>query len=110
MAEDFLYLTTRGHKSGREHRIEIWYVEHAGRYYMVSEKRDAAHWVQNVRTTPAVRFSVGTRENQERIRSEGPAQGRLIDDHADSALAESVRAKMQARYNWSSGLIVEIAP
>jgi hypothetical protein len=31
----FLYLTTHGWKSGKEHRIEIWFVEHNKRYYII---------------------------------------------------------------------------
>ena len=41
----YLYLTTSGHKTGNSHEIEIWYVVHHGCYYLVSEKREAAHWV-----------------------------------------------------------------
>jgi hypothetical protein len=41
MAERFLYLTTTGHKSGLPRRIEIWFVGHAGRHYLVSERREA---------------------------------------------------------------------
>ena len=33
----FLYLATTGWKTGRQHRIEIWFVEYSGRYYIVSE-------------------------------------------------------------------------
>jgi hypothetical protein len=33
----FLYLTTIGWKTGNPHEIEIWFVAHDGRYYVVSE-------------------------------------------------------------------------
>ena len=45
----FLYLTTTGHRSGNPHEIEIWYVEHEGCYFLVSEKNESAHWVRNIR-------------------------------------------------------------
>ena len=36
---DFLYLTTIGWKTGKHHKIEIWFVEYNKRYYVISE-----HW------------------------------------------------------------------
>jgi hypothetical protein len=40
----FLYLTTIGWKSGKQHRIEIWFVEYNGRHYVISERHNHAHW------------------------------------------------------------------
>ncbi len=95
----YLYLTTAGHKSGRPHEIEIWYVQHQGCYYLVSEKRAAAHWVRNIGADPSVSFRVG---------------GTTIAGRAsmpdDAALIQAVKAKMEAKYNWSDGLVVELCP
>jgi hypothetical protein len=33
----FLYLNTSGWKTGRQHKVEIWFVEYDGRYYIISE-------------------------------------------------------------------------
>src|SRR5262245_29930315 len=99
---DFLYLATVGHRSGRPHLIEIWYVEHDGRYYVVSERRERSAWVQNVRAEPAVAFMVKRRV--------GRATARALDPAADAALHAHVRKLMDERYEWSDGLIVEIAP
>lgn len=106
--ETFLYLTTRGRKTGNPHRIEIWYVEEGGRFYMVSEHRDNAHWVKNALHTPEVRFSVGTRADNGLTVPERTATARVVDDAAEPVLAAAVRAKMQAKYDWSDGLIVEV--
>ena len=54
----FLYLTTHGRKSGKEHRIEIWFVELNKRYYIISERLEGAHWVQNIKHNPTVSFSI----------------------------------------------------
>ncbi|MBI3116090.1 MAG: nitroreductase family deazaflavin-dependent oxidoreductase [Thaumarchaeota archaeon] len=59
MQEQFLYLTTRGWKSGNSHKIEIWFVEHEGSYYIVSDMREHSHWVQNIRHDSSVTFRVG---------------------------------------------------
>lgn len=109
MAEEtFLYLTTIGHRSGNQHAIEIWYVAHAGRYYIVAESRERAHWVQNIQKRPHVRISVGTRTDREQELPETPAIGRSLSTAEDSDLIAAVAALMQAKYDWSDGLIVEL--
>jgi deazaflavin-dependent oxidoreductase (nitroreductase family) len=108
MSETYLYLTTTGRKTGNPHRIEIWFVEHKGRYYLASEKRDASHWVQNIIANPAVTFSVGTRDNPESVLPLSVGSGRILDDKASSGLVADVKRAMEAKYNWSDGLIVQL--
>ncbi len=98
----YLYLTTTGWKSKKQHQIEIWYVARHGKYYLVAETRDIAHWVQNIRHHPTVTFRV---EGQT---FEGT--GRIIAQEREPDLAADVRALMDAKYDWSDGLIVELAP
>ena len=99
---DFLYLATVGHRSGRPHLIEIWYVELEGRYYVVSERRERSQWVQNLRAQPAVAFMVRRRL--------GRATARPLDPAAEPELHARVSKRMDERYDWSDGLLVEIAP
>ena len=101
--EKYLYLTTTGHRSGKSHVIEIWYVEHEGCYYIVSEKREGAHWVQNIRANPAVRYRLGTDINDGAAAVDGVAS---IPEEA--SLIAAVKAKMDAKYGWSNGLVVGI--
>ncbi|HRL12541.1 MAG TPA: nitroreductase/quinone reductase family protein [Aggregatilineales bacterium] len=110
MSETFLYLTTRGHKSGQPHQIEIWYVQHGGRYYLVSERREGSHWVQNLLADPGVEFSVGTREHPGSVLPATPGQAAPVDPDADLLLTAAVRAAMDAKYAWSDGLIVQLTP
>jgi hypothetical protein len=35
----FLYLTTKGWKTGKVHEIEIWFVEQNEKYYVLSEHK-----------------------------------------------------------------------
>jgi deazaflavin-dependent oxidoreductase (nitroreductase family) len=98
----YLYLTTRGRKTGNPHRIEIWYVAHAGSYYLVSERREGSHWVQNILNDPAITFSVGE--------SNFAGKGRTVDPTREPELAQTVAALMDAKYGWSDGLIVELKP
>ena len=110
MAEFFLYLTTTGRTSGQPRQIEIWYVEHDGRYYLVSERREHSGWVKNIERDPAVYFSIGTREAPQAALPSRPAKARLVHAHAERELAHAVAVRMDEKYGWSDGLIVELAP
>ena len=88
----FLYLTTHGWKSGKEHRIEIWFVEHNKRYYIISERLEDTHWVQNIKHNPKVSFSIN--ENV----FNGTA--RVVDQEKESGLAGEVneyKIQMESR-------------
>lgn len=96
----YLYLTTTGWKTGNRHEIEIWFVEHEGRYYLISEKRERAHWVQNIRHHPAITFRVGDEVFK--------GTGRVVDSDVEQGLAQAIWTLMDEKYQWSSGLIVEL--
>lgn len=95
----YLYLTTTGHISGKPHEIEIWFVAHAGCYYLISEKREKAHWVRNIGADPTVSFRLG--ETSAAATASIPT---------DAALIAAVKARMDAKHGWSNGLVVEIRP
>jgi deazaflavin-dependent oxidoreductase (nitroreductase family) len=95
-------LTTRGWKTGKQRRIEIWFVEHNERFYIVSERLDSAHWVQNIKHNPKVSFSIN--ENV----FEGTA--RIVDQEKESGSAGEVSKLMDTKYGWNRGLIVELTP
>ena len=57
--EPFLYLTTVGRRTGRPHRIEIWFAAHAGRLYLLSGGRERADWVRNLQANPQVTVELG---------------------------------------------------
>jgi deazaflavin-dependent oxidoreductase (nitroreductase family) len=59
--EDFAYLTTIGRKSGRPHRIEIWFAVDGRHLYLLSGGGDSADWVKNIRRKGRVRIQVGSR-------------------------------------------------
>ena len=58
-SEPYAYLTTIGRRTGRPHRIEIWFAAHDGRLYLLSGGRERADWVQNIRATPRVTVELG---------------------------------------------------
>ena len=100
--QQFLYLTTEGWKTGRQHRIEIWFVSYAGKYYIISEPKERARWVQNIIHNPIVLFTVNSKS------FEGTA--RTVDRFTEHKLAGEISSLMNIKYGWSDGLIVELTP
>jgi deazaflavin-dependent oxidoreductase (nitroreductase family) len=99
-SQQFLYLTTKGWKSGKPHEIEIWFVPHNGKYYLVSEHRGRSHWVQNIKNEPKVSFRVANATYK--------GEGRLVDGEKERKLAGEVSSLMNKKYKWSFGLIIEL--
>ena len=95
-------MITHGWKSGKEHRIEIWFVGHNERYYILSERLEGAHWIQNIKHNPKVSFSINDNEFK--------GTARIIDQEKEPGLAREVSKLMNTKYKWSQGLIVELTP
>ena len=100
--EDLCYLTTTGRLTGQPREIEIWFTEHAGRFYLIAEHGERANWVRNLQSTPQVKVRVGDRAFD--------AIARVVHDDREAELAAAVKALSDAKYGWSDGLIVEITP
>ena len=98
----FLYLTTTGRRTGLPREIEIWFTERSGRFYVIAEHRHEANWVRNIAADSRVRVRLGDRRFE--------ARARLVDEKREPDLARAVKALSDAKYGWSDGLIVEIAP
>jgi deazaflavin-dependent oxidoreductase (nitroreductase family) len=101
-AVQYLYLTTTGRRTGLPREIEIWFTERAGRFYIIAEHRERTDWVLNIRANPRVQVRVGGGALQ--------ASARVVDDEREPELARAVKALSDAKYGWSDGTIVEIAP
>lgn len=101
-AAQFLYLSTLGWKSGRKHNIEIWFVEHGNRYYVLSERMQRSHWIQNITRNSAVSFVVSGRTFH--------GKARVVSREVEPALASTISKLMKEKYGWGDGMIVELAP
>ena len=88
---EFCYLTTRGRRSGRPHRIEIWFVAHDAGVYLLSDT-GRSDWCRNLIADPHVTLEVGT-ERQDTL-------ARPIDrnDPANAVVRPAMIAKYQAGY------------
>ena len=96
----FLYLSTKGWKTGKLHEIEIWFVEHNKNFYVLSERKKRAHWVQNILYESKIFFVVNNHVFN--------GFGRVLEDTLDESLINKVSQLMYRKYGWSDGLIVEL--
>jgi hypothetical protein len=96
----FLYLTTKGRKTTREHTIEIWFVEYIKRYYIISERKKPSNWVQNIIYDRNVSFNVNNKAYK--------GYARLVDKNKELTLANAVSNLMFSKYGWKDKLIVEL--
>lgn len=97
----YIYLTTTGWRSGNPHEVELWFVSHAGRYYLVSGGGDKSHWVQNLTHNPAVTFRVGDQTF--------PGTARKVPaEEAD--LATTTSNLMRAKYGQTGSFVIELSP
>ena len=97
----YLYLTTRGRKTGQPREIEIWFTANNGRYYIIAEYA-TSKWLQNLRAHPKVEVRVG--DNQ------FPATARVLSDERDGELVRTVQELSRTKYGWGDGLVVELLP
>lgn len=58
-SEPFAYLTTIGRRTGRPHRIEIWFAVQDGRMYLLSGGRERSDWVRNLQASAQVTVELG---------------------------------------------------
>jgi deazaflavin-dependent oxidoreductase (nitroreductase family) len=101
-AIQYLYLTTTGRKTGLAREIEIWFVAHAGRFYILAEHFHRAQWVRNIIANPRVQVRLGGREFT--------ATARVLDEQGDAALYKLAQRLELEKYSWGDGLPVEITP
>ena len=100
--QEFLYLTTRGRKTGHARQIEIWFTRRGRSYYLVSEHGLRAHWVQNLLVEPRAQWRVGM------ARFSGRA--RVVRAETAPALVRDIQARSKTKYGWGDGLVVELDP
>jgi deazaflavin-dependent oxidoreductase (nitroreductase family) len=98
--ELYLYLTTRGHKTGLPREIEIWFTAHHGCYYVIAE-HPTSNWVRNLRANPEVQLRVAGKTLA--------ARARILDEN-NLELRSAVQCLSQEKYGWSDGLVVELTP
>ncbi len=77
-SEPYLYLTTIGRRTGRPHRIEIWFAAHEGRLYLLAGGRERSDWVRNLQANPEVTVEL---EDETRVGVARVLQASTAEDH-----------------------------
>jgi deazaflavin-dependent oxidoreductase (nitroreductase family) len=77
-ADDYCYLTATGRRTGRRHRIEIWYAAEGDTLFLLAGAGRRSDWVQNLLADPAVSVEVdgGVRSATARVVEVEPEAGR----------------------------------
>jgi uncharacterized pyridoxamine 5'-phosphate oxidase family protein len=86
--------------TGKQHQIEIWFVKYEDKYFVISERREKAHWVQNIIHDPKVSFTVGDKKIN--------GNARIVNKDMGHKLALEVSKLMDEKYKWSQGMIIEL--
>jgi deazaflavin-dependent oxidoreductase (nitroreductase family) len=97
--DQYLYLITRGRRSGLPREIEIWFTYRDGRYYVIAEYA-TSNWVQNLRADP---------EAKVRVAGQGfTAHARFVSVEGEPELHRAVAGLSSEKYGWGAGTIVEL--
>jgi deazaflavin-dependent oxidoreductase (nitroreductase family) len=99
--EQYLYLTTRGRKTGRLREIEIWFTSRENRFYIIAEY-STANWLQNLQKNPEVNVRVAGQSFS--------ARARLVSLESEPELHAAVQELSRQKYGWGEGTIVELGP
>jgi deazaflavin-dependent oxidoreductase (nitroreductase family) len=97
--EQYLYLTTRGRKSGLPREIEIWFTHRDGHFFLIAEYA-TSNWVRNL---------LEHQEAQVRVagRSFG-VRARLVSPETEPELHRTIADLSREKYGWGDGTVVEL--
>ena len=99
--EQYLYLTTRGRKSGLPREIEIWFTYRDRLFYLIAEYA-TSNWIRNLSANPEAQLRVGGKSFAVRARTVAPE----TEPELHRVVAELSREK----YGWGDGTVVELVP
>jgi len=73
--EKFVYLTTKGRKSGKDHEVELWFAHSNGKIYL-SHEGEYTDWIRNLLKDSNVRMKIGGEviQGQAKIAINGSAE------------------------------------
>jgi deazaflavin-dependent oxidoreductase (nitroreductase family) len=98
--EQYAYVTTTGRKTGLAREIEVWFVEHNDKIYILAEYGFRAQWVKNIIANPHVSVRIG--------RLEFAGTARVLDPEKDIETYAKVRELSREKTGWGEGMPVEI--
>jgi deazaflavin-dependent oxidoreductase (nitroreductase family) len=99
--EQYLYLTTRGRKSGLSREIEIWFTYHDGHFFLIAEY-PTSNWIRNLQAHPEAHVRVAGKSFA--------ARARLIAPEAEPELHRAIAGLSRKKYGWGEGTVVQLVP
>ena len=97
--EQYLYLTTRGRKSGLPREIEIWFTHREERFYLIAEY-PTSNWLQNLQAHPNAQLRVGKKKFV--------ARARVVSPETEPELHRAIAGLSSEKYGWGDGTVVEL--
>jgi deazaflavin-dependent oxidoreductase (nitroreductase family) len=97
--EQYLYLTTRGRKSGLPREIEIWFTHYEGRFFLIAEY-PTSNWIRNLLAHPEAQVRVAGKKFGIRAR--------LVSPETEPELHRTIADLSRQKYGWGEGTIVEL--
>jgi deazaflavin-dependent oxidoreductase (nitroreductase family) len=99
--EQYLYLTTRGRRSGLPREIEIWFTYRDGLFYLIAEY-PTSYWLQNLRAHAETQVRVAGKKFA--------ARARTVSAQTEPELHRAIADLSIKKYGWGEGTIVEMIP
>lgn len=56
--EEYCYLTTYSHITGKAHEIQVWFVIYNNSFYLLSDNKIKADWVENLNKEPLAKIRI----------------------------------------------------
>jgi deazaflavin-dependent oxidoreductase (nitroreductase family) len=80
-SQKLIHLTTRGRKTGKPHKVELWFALNNGKVYL-SHEGEETDWMMNIRKDERVLFEIGGKEFH--------GKAHYLEDSADEAWTAKV--------------------
>ena len=106
----YAYVTTIGRRTGRPHRIEIWFAVEEGHMYLLSGGRERSDWVRNLQANAQVTVELGDETHTGRARVLEP--GTVEDERARALLVGKYRSSDDNLDAWGRSalpIVIEFA-
>ncbi len=93
---EFIYLTTRGRKTGKSHTVELWFAFADGKIYL-SHEGEQTDWMKNLRKTDSVSARI------DRVKFD--AKARIVGEGSSRELGK--RALYEKYYKPASEAVID---
>ena len=97
-----LDLITTGRQSSMTRRVELWFITHLNRLYVMAEYGQETGWVKNLNKHPEASVSL--------VQTQIPVRAWILDKERDQREWGIVAGLFREKYGWGDGLPVALEP